>query len=87
MDPDFLRELVVLLAFLFIYIVLAAILLRNHKADLSAVAEGGSAPRTLVDGESSSLQPRLNRRRKAIARDDAERASGRPGQDDDAGEP
>lgn len=64
MDQDFLRELLVLVFFLALYIGVAAALLRAHKTDLSAVsakAAGGAA--------AGPVAARLNKRRKAIARE------------------
>ena len=68
MDPDFLRELIVLLSFVALYIGVAILLLRGHHVDLSSVSAHASGP----SGESGkAMAPRLNRRRKAIARDAA----------------
>jgi hypothetical protein len=69
MDPDFLREIIVLLGMLALYVVGSMMMLKGHKTDLSAVTNdthGGG-------GEGPGLSPRLNRRRKAIARENAQR--------------
>lgn len=72
MDPDFMRELIVLLSFVALYIGVAILLLRGHHTDLSSVSAHASGP----SGEpGKTLAPRLNRRRKAIARDAAQKAA------------
>lgn len=73
MDADFLRELVVLAVFVGLYVFGSAFLLRGHTTDLSVV-HGGTSPRRSAAGGATGGQPRLNRRRKAIAREQAERA-------------
>lgn len=77
MDPDFLRELVVLLVFIGLYLIGSAVLLKGHKADLSAVhpITGGTNRASVEEGE--AVPTRLNRRRKAIAREEAEREARR----------
>lgn len=79
MDSDFLRELGVLIAFMLLYLAGSAALLRGHHADLSAVQQGtggrrstDGTPRAAAGGEAPV---RLNRRRKAIAREQAEAAA------------
>lgn len=77
MDPDFVREIIVLLGFLALYLVGSMFMLKGHKTDLSAVANdtfgaGGGG----TGGEGPGASPRLNRRRKAIARENAERGTG-----------
>lgn len=67
MDPDFLRELLVLGAFLALYLVGSAMALRGHTADLSAVAHAPAAMAAAAGGT------RLNKRRAAKAREAAER--------------
>lgn len=68
MDPDFIREFSVMAGFVGLYIIGSIFLLKGHKTDLSAVSAHGSAAR----GEGGVPTPqRLNRRRKAIARDQA----------------
>jgi hypothetical protein len=64
MGMEFMGELGVMGFFLVTYIGIAALLLKGHKADLSAVHAhaGGGA------GEAAAV-PRLNKRRKAIRRD------------------
>ncbi len=67
MDPDFIREFSVLAGFAGLYIVGSIFLLKGHKTDLSAVANHGT-----LSSESGVPTPqRLNRRRKAIAREQA----------------
>ena len=73
MDPDFIRELVVLAAFVLLYVVGSAMLLRGHKADLSAVAATGTRRAMTRSGDG---EQRLNRRRKAQARDAAAEGKG-----------
>jgi hypothetical protein len=91
MDSDFLRELVVLLVFMGLYLVGSAILLRGHHADLSAVQQGtrrgteGNAGESKRGGRTGGGTPgeapvRLNRRRKAMAREQAEQEARRGGQ-------
>jgi hypothetical protein len=70
MDADFVREIVVLAVFIGLYVVGSALLLRGHTTDLSAVHDNGSARRAAAGGADPQ---RLNRRRKAIAREQAER--------------
>ena len=72
MDPDFLRELIVLLSFIGLYIGVAVVLLRGHHVDLSSVS--AHAVPVAGGGDGKTLAPRLNRRRKAIARDAARKA-------------
>ena len=67
MDPDFIREFSVLLGFAALYIVVSIVLLRGYKTDLSAVSLHGPTG----TGEGGVVPQRLNRRRKAIARDAA----------------
>ncbi len=65
MDPDFIREFSVLAGFAGLYIVGSIFLLKGHKTDLSAVGTHGA-----LSPESGVPTPqRLNRRRKAIARE------------------
>lgn len=71
MDPDFVREIVVLLGFIALYLVGSMLMVRGHKTDLSAVTHGGG-PSGGGGGDLGS--PRLNRRRKALAREAADRA-------------
>lgn len=91
MDSDFLRELVVLLVFMGLYLVGSAVLLRGHHVDLSAVQQGtrrgsdGSLPEgkraSRTGGGTPGEAPvRLNRRRKAMAREQAEQEARRGGQ-------
>ncbi|MSP92199.1 MAG: hypothetical protein EXR79_10425 [Myxococcales bacterium] len=64
MDQEFFRELLVLVFFLALYIGVAAALLRAHKTDLTAVSAksaGGAG--------AGPVAVRLNKRRKAIARE------------------
>ena len=68
MDPDFVREFSVMAGFVGLYIVGSIFLLKGHKTDLSAVGAHGASAR----GEDGVPTPqRLNRRRKAIAREQA----------------
>jgi hypothetical protein len=67
MDQDFVRELIVLGAFLGLYLGLAAVFLRGHTTDLSEVAN--------VAGPATGSALKLNRRRQARAREAAERAA------------
>ena len=72
MDPDFVREFSVVAGFIGLYIVGSIFLLKGHKTDLSAVGLHGSTPR----GEDGVPTPqRLNRRRKAIAREQASKSA------------
>jgi len=73
MDPDFLRELIVLLSFIGLYIGVAIVLLRGHHVDLSSVH--AHAVPSVGATAAQSLAPRLNRRRKAMARDAARQPS------------
>lgn len=67
MDPDFIREFSVLAGFAALYIVGSIFLLKGHKTDLSAVSNHGA-----LSSETGAPTPqRLNRRRKAIAREQA----------------
>ncbi len=71
MDPDFVREFSVLAAFTGLYIVGSIFLLKGHKTDLSAVSNHGA-----LSSDSGAPTPqRLNRRRKAIARDQATKSA------------
>lgn len=78
MDSDFLRELGVLVAFMLLYLAGSAALLRGHHTDLSAVQQGAGrrspegTQRAAAGGEAPV---RLNRRRKAMAREQAEAAA------------
>lgn len=66
MDADFMREMLVLLFFIGLYLGVSAMLLRGHHVDLSEV----TAHNTVAGAEGAAAEagPRLNRRRKAIAR-------------------
>lgn len=78
MDPDFLREIIVLVGFLALYLVGSMLMLRGHKTDLSAVSavpHGG--------GEGTLVAARLNRRRKAQARDASDREARRTAENAD----
>ncbi len=66
MDPDFMREILVLAAFIGLYVFGSIALLRGHKTDLSAVHMHAKAGAVAL---AAGVKPRLNRRRKAIARD------------------
>ncbi len=66
MDPDFLRELLVLAVVSGLDVVGSAALLRGHKADLSLVAATGTR-RALARTDGG--EARLNRRRKARLRE------------------
>ncbi len=71
MDPDFIREFSVLAAFAGLYIVGSIFLLKGHKTDLSAAASHGA-----VAADTGVPTPqRLNRRRKAIAREQASKSA------------
>ncbi|MFZ4580077.1 MAG: hypothetical protein ACOYOB_16950 [Myxococcota bacterium] len=70
MDPDFLRELIVLGVTVALYIFGTMLMLRGHTVDLSAAHF-----HKLGDPEAMAVTPKLNKRRKAIARD-AERRRG-----------
>ncbi len=67
MDPDFIREFSVLAGFAALYIAGSIFLLKGHKTDLSDVANSG----TLSSATGTPTPQRLNRRRKAIAREQA----------------
>lgn len=82
MDPDFLRELVVLLSFIGLYIGVAILLLRGHHVDLSSVNVHAAPAAGATEGK--AITPRLNRRRKAMARDAARKND--PVSPDDAAE-
>lgn len=76
MDSDFLRELGVLLAFMALYFGGSTMLLRGHHVDLSAVQLRNRRASSGEGGGSAGEAPvRLNRRRKAIAREQAEAAA------------
>lgn len=78
MDSDFLRELGVLVAFMLLYLAGSAALLRGHHADLSAVQQGTGgrrSPEGTQRAAAGEAPVRLNRRRKAIAREQAEAAA------------
>ena len=66
MDPDFIREFSVMAGFIGLYIVGSIFLLKGHKTDLSAVGQHGGTAHS--EGGLPTPQ-RLNRRRKAIARE------------------
>ncbi|MBM4345674.1 MAG: hypothetical protein FJ100_20060 [Deltaproteobacteria bacterium] len=66
MDPDFLRELLVLAVFIGLYVFGSAAMLRGHKVDLSAVAAVGTR-RAIARTDGGEV--RLNRRRKARLRE------------------
>jgi len=66
MDPDFLRELLVLGIVIALYMFGSAALMRGHTTDLSAVAAIGTR-RAMV--QSTTGEVRLNKRRKARLRD------------------
>lgn len=68
MDPDFVREFSVLAGFAGLYIVGSIFLLKGHKTDLSAVSNHNPGS---VEGSVAPTPQRLNRRRKAIAREQA----------------
>lgn len=72
MDPDFIREFSVLAGFAALYIVGSIFLLKGFKTDLSAVATSG----TLSAATGTPTPQRLNRRRKAIAREQASKQIG-----------
>lgn len=80
MDPDFVREFGVMAAFIGLYMVGSILLLRGHKTDLSAVNGGPTA-----GNAGPGVPQRLNRRRKAIARDAAQKG-GRADLDGDVNE-
>ncbi len=83
MDPDFVRELMVLGVFVALYVFGSAMLLRGHKADLSLVAATGTR-RAMVKADGGEV--RLNKRRKARLREaqaDAAPASAADGDADD----
>ena len=67
MDPDFVREFSVLAGFAGLYIIGSIFLLKGHKTDLSAVGSHGP----LATETGTPTPQRLNRRRKAIAREQA----------------
>ena len=69
MDPDFMREMLVLLFFIGLYLVVSAVFLRGHHTDLSEVTAHNA--KAGVDSAGANAGPRLNRRRKAIAREAA----------------
>lgn len=79
MDPDFIREFSVLLGFGALYIGVSILLLRGHTTDLSAVSLHGGA----AGGEGGNVPQRLNRRRKAIARDTAAKGAAKATDSDD----
>ena len=66
MDADFLREMMVLGVFIALYVFGSTMLLRGHKADLSAVAATGTR-RAMVKSDGGEV--RLNKRRKARLRE------------------
>jgi hypothetical protein len=66
MDPDFIREASVMAGFIGLYIFGSIYLLKGHKTDLSAVGAHGATHHS--EGGAPTPQ-RLNRRRKAIARE------------------
>ncbi len=73
MDPDFVRELLVLAVFIGLYVFGSAALLRGHKADLSLVAATGTR-RALARTDGG--ETRVNRRRKARLREAQARGEG-----------
>ncbi len=76
MDADFMREMLVLLFFIGLYLGVSAMLLRGHHVDLSEV----TAHNTIggADAAAAETGPRLNRRRKAIARQAAAKVGKAP---------
>jgi len=71
MDPDFIREFSVLVGFAGLYIFGSIFLLKGHTTDLSAMHGHGA---TTSEGGAPTPQ-RLNRRRKAIAREQASKSA------------
>lgn len=73
MDADFIRELGVLGVFVLLYMVGSTLLIRGHKADLSAVQNPSNATRRAATSATGGAPVRLNRRRKARLREAIER--------------
>jgi len=72
MDEIFVRELLIFVGIIAIFIGSVPMLLKGHMAaSLDSLIEGGRSPRAAADDASADAQVRVSRKRKARARESA----------------